>query len=74
MDNKLRARVVVIDPELSVSYPPRVTADVGVDALAHAIGSCITQDASQFDREGHPDPGYSGRDALRRMAAPRTLQ
>lgn len=74
MDNKLRAQVAVIDPELSVSCPPRVTADAGVDALAHAIESYITQDASQFDREGHPDPGYSGRNALTRMFARESIR
>ena len=74
MDNKLRAQVAVVDPELSVSCPPRVTADAGVDALAHAIESYITQDASQFDREGHPDPGYSGRNALTRMFARESIR
>lgn len=74
MDNKLRAQVAVIDPELSVSCPPRVTADAGVDALAHAIESYITQDASQFDREGHPDPGYSGRNALTRVFARESIR
>ncbi|HSV47380.1 MAG TPA: iron-containing alcohol dehydrogenase [Ramlibacter sp.] len=74
MDNKLRAQVAVIDPELSISCPARVTADAGVDALAHAIESYITQDASLFDREGHPDPGYSGRNALTRMFARESIR
>lgn len=69
MDNELRARIAVIDPELTLTCPPRVTADAGVDALTHAIESYITQDAQHFDREGHPDPGYSGRNHLTRMFA-----
>jgi alcohol dehydrogenase class IV len=69
MDNKLRAQVAVIDPELTVTCPPRVTADAGIDALAHAIESYITQDAGEFGLEGHPDPGYSGRNPLTRLFA-----
>jgi len=69
MDNKLRAQVAVIDPELTISCPPRVTADAGIDALAHAIESYMTQPARSFDLEGHADPGYSGSNALTRLFA-----
>lgn len=69
MDNELRARIAVIDPELTLSCPPRVTADAGVDALTHAIESFITMDACDFNREGQADPGYSGRNGLTRIFA-----
>ena len=69
MGNDLRALVAVIDPELTLSCPPRVTADAGMDALTHAIESYVTQDAAQFDRGGDPDPGYSGRNPITRMFA-----
>lgn len=36
-DNHLRPRVAIYDPELTVSCPPRVTADAGLDALTHAV-------------------------------------
>lgn len=74
MDNALRARVAVIDPTLTLSCPPRVTADAGVDALTHAIESYITKDASDYDRGGHPDPGYSGRNVLTRMFARESIR
>jgi alcohol dehydrogenase class IV len=73
MDNKLRAQLAVIDPELTLSCPPRVTADAGIDALTHAIESYLTMDASAFDREDHPDPGYSGRNPLTRMFAQQSM-
>jgi alcohol dehydrogenase len=74
MDNKLRAQLAVIDPELTLTCPPRVTADAGVDALTHAIESFLTLDAAAFDRAGHPDPGYSGRNALTRMFARHAIE
>ena len=38
-DNKLRPRVSIVDPLLTVSCPPQVTAATGIDVLAHAIES-----------------------------------
>lgn len=69
MANALRPAVAVIDPELTWSCPPKVTADAGLDALTHAIESWLTQDAAVFDVEGDPDPGYSGRNDLTVMFA-----
>lgn len=74
MDNELRARVALVDPELTITCPPRVTADAGVDALTHAIESYLTQDAASFDRAGNPDPGYSGRNVLTRMFARESIR
>jgi alcohol dehydrogenase class IV len=69
MDNSLRPLVALIDPELTYTCPPNVTADAGLDALTHAIESYLTMDSASFDREGHPDPGYSGRSSLTMLFA-----
>jgi alcohol dehydrogenase class IV len=69
MDNRLRPQVALVDPELSYTCPPRVTADAGIDAFTHAIESFLTVDSSRYDRAGHVDPGYSGRSALTMMFA-----
>lgn len=69
MDNDLRPSVVVVDPELTLSCPPKVTADAGMDALTHAIESYLTCESSKFDREGNPDPGYSGRNLITKLMA-----
>lgn len=42
--NVIRPRLVVVDPELTVSCPPHVTAESGVDALTHALESFCAKD------------------------------
>jgi alcohol dehydrogenase class IV len=69
MDNRLRPFIALIDPELSYTCPPRVTADAGLDAFTHAIESFLTLDSALFDRSVSVDPGYSGRSALTMMFA-----
>ncbi|KJK16158.1 alcohol dehydrogenase [Burkholderiaceae bacterium 16] len=74
MDNRLRPGIALIDPEFTYSCPPRVTADAGIDALTHAIESFLTLDSAQFNRGGHPDPGYSGRNALTMLFARESIR
>lgn len=42
LDPKCAARVAILDPELTLSQPPRVTACSGLDAIAHAVESAVT--------------------------------
>jgi len=42
-DPKAAARVAILDPLLTVSQPPRVTACTGIDALAHALETAVTK-------------------------------
>lgn len=41
LDPKAAARVAILDPLLTVSQPPRVTACTGVDALVHALETAV---------------------------------
>jgi len=43
LDSKLAARVAILDPALTLSQPPRVTACTGIDAIAHAIETAVTK-------------------------------
>jgi alcohol dehydrogenase len=54
-DRKAAFHVAVLDPEVTVSQPTRVTAITGIDALSHAIESYVTTKrnplAQMFARE-----------------------
>ena len=43
LDPKIAARVSILDPALTVSQPPRVTACTGIDAIAHAVETAVTK-------------------------------
>lgn len=43
LDPKAAARVALLDPELTLSQPPAVTAHTGVDALAHVVETAVTR-------------------------------
>jgi len=42
LDPKCAAAVAILDPELTVSQPSRVTAATGIDAIAHAVETAVT--------------------------------
>ena len=42
-DPKAAARIALLDPELTVSQPPRVTACTGIDAITHAVETAVTK-------------------------------
>lgn len=41
-DRKAAAKIALLDPELTVSQPPRVAAVTGIDAIAHAVETAVT--------------------------------
>lgn len=49
-DPKAAARVALLDPELTLSLPPRVTACTGMDALVHALETAVTKKRSALSR------------------------
>jgi len=47
-DEKLFPDYSILDPELTVTMPPRVTAATGMDALIHALEAYVGRQASPF--------------------------
>jgi alcohol dehydrogenase len=45
-DPKALARIAILDPALTLSQPPRVTACTGIDAIAHAVETAVTRKRS----------------------------
>ena len=43
LDPKAAARVAILDPALTLSQPPKVTACTGIDAIAHALETAVTK-------------------------------
>lgn len=43
LDPKAAARIALLDPTLTLSQPPAVTAHTGVDALAHVVETAVTR-------------------------------
>ena len=48
--DRMIARIVLVDPELSVSAPPKVTAQTGMDAITQLIESYISRRAQPIPR------------------------
>jgi len=42
-DKKASFRMAILDPELTVTQPPRVTALTGIDAVVHAVETYVTK-------------------------------
>jgi len=51
LDPKCAAVVAILDPELTLSQPPRVTACTGIDAIAHAIETAVTTKRNAISQE-----------------------
>ena len=49
-DRKVAFRVAVLDPEVTLSQPARVTAVTGIDALAHSVESYVSTRSNPLSR------------------------
>jgi len=64
LSNFLRPRVALVDPLLTLSCPPHVTADSGIDALTHAIEAYTAVDNAAFPLPPGERTVYQGKHPL----------
>lgn len=64
-DRRASFRIAILDPELTITQPARVTAVTGIDALAHAVETYVTKRRNSislaFSREAwrHLAPNFA---------------
>jgi alcohol dehydrogenase len=73
LSNYLRPRVALVDPLLTVSCPPKVTAESGIDALTHAIEAYTAVDNETFPLPPGERTVYQGRHPMGDMLAEKAI-
>ncbi len=73
LSNTMRPRVALVDPLLTVSCPPKVTADSGIDALTHAIEAFTAVDNETFPLPPGERTVYQGRHPMGDLLAEKAI-
>jgi alcohol dehydrogenase class IV len=73
LSNFLRPLAAIVDPMLTVSCPPKVTADSGIDALTHAIEAFTAVDNESFPLPEGEKSVYQGRHPLGECLAEKAI-
>jgi alcohol dehydrogenase class IV len=74
LSNHLRPAAAVVDPLLTVSCPPKVTADSGIDALTHAIEAYCAVDNASYPLPPGERSVYQGKNPFADMVAERAMR
>lgn len=69
----LRPTAAVVDPLLTVSCPPKVTADSGIDALTHAIEGYTAVDNATYPLPPGETSVYQGKNPFADICAERAI-
>jgi alcohol dehydrogenase len=70
----LRPRLALVDPVLSQTCPPKVTADAGIDALVHAIEAFTAIDNEHYPLPTGETSVYQGKNPFADLYAEKTIQ
>jgi alcohol dehydrogenase class IV len=74
LSNYLRPAVAVVDPLLTVSCPPKVTADSGIDVLTHAVEAFTAVDNATFTAGSTEQTVYQGKNPMADATAEQSIR
>lgn len=74
LSNWLRPAAALVDPDLTISCPPKVTADSGIDALTHAVEAFTAVDFPEFPLPAGERSVYQGRNPMTDLFAARAIE
>jgi alcohol dehydrogenase class IV len=73
LSNYLRPTAAVVDPLMTLSCPPKVTADSGIDALTHAIEAFTAIDNADFPLPAGERTVYQGKHPMGDLCAEKAI-
>jgi alcohol dehydrogenase class IV len=73
LSNWLRPTAAVVDPLMTLSCPPKVTADSGIDALTHAIEAYTAVDNADFPLPPGERSVYQGKHPMGDLCAEKAI-
>ena len=73
LSNWLRPTAAIVDPLMTLSCPPKVTADSGIDALTHAIEAFTAIDNAEFPLPAGERSVYQGKHPMGDLCAERAI-
>jgi len=69
LSNFLRPLLALVDPELSVSCPPKVTSESGIDALVHSIEAYTAVEYNKVSKGNLQQTLFPGRNPMGKLFA-----
>jgi alcohol dehydrogenase class IV len=73
LSQHLRPRLAVVDPELTLTCPPKATADSGIDALTHAIEAYVATRSTDLDVPPGTVFAYEGKHPIGDLLAEKAI-
>jgi alcohol dehydrogenase class IV len=73
LSNWLRPSAAVVDPLMTLTCPPKVTADSGIDALTHAVEAYTAIDNADFPLPAGERTVYQGKHPLGDLCAEQAI-
>ena len=74
LSQHIRPKLAIVDPLLTVSCPPKVTADSGIDSLVHAIEAITAVDHAEFLRRPGGASVYQGKNPMADLMAAKCIE